>query len=288
MTRTLAGREVGRIGFGTRQLIGCTQERAVDVLRRVVALGVRHIDTADFYGGGVANDLVRRALFPYADDIALVTKVGVFHDSATGLTPAQRPEELRIGVDANLKRLGVERLAVVDLRRVDTGPRLIATGDQQVDLASQLAELIALRDDGKIGGIGLSNVNLAQLRTATPAGIACVQNVYNVCERSDEPLLEYCRRHDIAWVPFFPMGSPALPTKVAGFPAVIEIARKVGATPAQVGLAWLLAHDPSTLLIPSTTDLGHVEENAGAGEIHLDPASMIVLDGLAENLSTAV
>jgi len=287
VTGILAGRRVGRIGYGTRQLVGCDREEAVTVLRRAVELGVKHIDTADFYGAGVANERVRDALFPYQEDIALVTKVGVAYDATDGLTPAQRPEQLRIGVEANLRRLGTEQLAVVNLRRIDTGPRLIATGDQQVDLASQLAELVALRDEGKIGGIGLSNVNLKQLRTAIPAGIVCVQNVYNVCERVDEPILDECRQHDVAWVPFFPLGSPAIPSRVADYPAVLAIARALDAAPPQIGLAWLLAHDPSILLIPGTTDPRHVEENLGAADVRLDPANLAMLDGLAQAVSAA-
>lgn len=287
MTGTLAGRQVGRIGFGARQFVKCNPDRAVDVLRRAVDLGTKHIDTADFYGAGVANDRVREALFPYHDDIALATKVGVIYDPTAGLTPAQRPEQLRSAVEANLRRLGVEQLAVVYLRRVDTGPGLFATGDQKVDLASQLDELVALRDAGKIGGIGLSNVNLTQLDTALPAGISCVSNVYNACERVYEPVLDECRRHDIAWVPFFPLGSPAIPAKVAGYPEVIAMAGDLDVTPTQLGLAWLLAHDSSTLLIPGTTNPRHVEENLGAGDVQLDAANLAVLDGLAATVSAA-
>jgi len=217
-TGRLGGRRVGRVGYGARQLVqsgGSGRDNGLSVLRRAIELGVDHIDTADFYGAGVVNDLIRAALHPYTEGLAIVSKVGVAHHEELGLVPAQKPEELRAGVEANLRRLGIERLAAVNLRRVDTGPRLLATGDQQVDLDTQLAELVALRDEGKIGGIGLSNVNLVQLRGALPAGIVCVQNMYNLLEREYEPVFEECRQHDLAWVPFFPLGSPASPTHVA-------------------------------------------------------------------------
>lgn len=276
----LAGRPVGRVGYGARQLAlqAVGRDAGVELLRRAVELGVDHIDTADFYGGGVASDLIREALHPYPDDLAIVSKVGVRHDRVHGLIPAQRPEELRVSVEANVRRLATERLAMVYLRRVDTGPRLIATGNQQVDIESQLAELIELRDEGKIGGIGLSNVNLQQLRRSLPAGIVGVQNIYNFVERVYEPVFQECRLHDIAWVPFFPMGSPEAAVRVSDHPAVIEVASILGATPTQVGLAWLLAHDPRILLVPGTADLAHLEENLAAADIDLDNRTKATLD----------
>jgi len=279
-TGWLAGRPVRRVGYGVRQLAlqAPGRDAGVALLRRAVELGVDHIDTADFYGGGVASDLIRTALHPYPDGLALVSKVGVRHDEHRSLVPAQRPEELRASVEANLRRLGTERLAAVNLRRVDTGPRLIATGDQQVDIESQLAELVVLREAGKIGGIGLSNVNLQQLRRALPAGIVCVQNVYNLVERVYEPVFEECRLHDVAWVPFFPMGSPESTTRVSEHAEVIEVASVLGASPTQIGLAWLLAHDPRILLIPGTADLAHLEENVAAGDIELDARTKSTLD----------
>ena len=152
------------------------------------------------------------------------------------------------------------------------------------DLDDQLAEMVALRDEGKIGGIGLSNVTLDQLRQALPAGIACVQNAYSVLDRSAEPLLNLCKEHDIAWVPFFPLGS-AFPgiAKVTEHPEIIGTASKLGATPAQVGLAWLLAHAPNTLLIPGTSSLDHLAENIAAADVHLDSDTMDILNGLADH-----
>lgn len=287
-TATLAGHPVARIGFGAMQLAERGQLTAPDrdtalaVLRRAVELGVNHIDTADFYGAGVANELIRAALHPYADNLVLVSKVGAEHDRERGLIPAQRPEQLRAGVEANLRRLGVETLTVVNLRRGDAGSGMVVTGDQRVDLDSQLAEMVALRDEGKIGGIGLSNVDVDQLRAALPVGLACVQNSYNLLDRSSEPVLAMCREHDLAWVPFFPLGSafPGMP-KVTAHPAVIAAATALDVTPAQVGLAWLLAHDSHVLLIPGTSSPAHLADNVAAGTIDLDAETVASLDELA-------
>jgi pyridoxine 4-dehydrogenase len=287
---TLAGRHVAKIGFGAMQLAperspAPGREAAIAVLRSAAGQGVNHIDTAQFYGaGGACNELIRDALRPYPDDLLLVSKVGAEHDADRGLVPAQRPGQLRASVEENLTSLDAERLAVVNLRRLDAPPGLRAEGDQLVDLDSQLAELIALRDEGKIGGIGLSGVGPEQLERALPAGIACVQNAYSVLDRSSEPLLDLCRRHDVAWVPFFPLGS-AFPgrAKVTEHPAVVAAAASLGATPAQVGLAWLLAHYPGTLLIPGTASLAHLNENIAAGNVRLDPETVAALDGLASH-----
>ncbi|HEX3812034.1 MAG TPA: aldo/keto reductase [Mycobacteriales bacterium] len=284
----MAGCSVGRVGFGAMQLAELREQKAPDrdtavaVLRRAVELGADHIDTADFYGDGVANELIRAALHPYPDDLVLVSKVGAEHDDEKGLVSAQRPEQLRAGVESNLRRLGVERLAVVNLRRLDSGVSVEATGDQRVDMDDQLAELVALRDEGKIDGVGLSNVGLEQLRHALPAGIVCVQNLYNLLDRSGEALLDECGKHDIAWVPFFPLGSAfaGIP-KVTDEPAVIAAATALGATPAQIGLAWLLAHDPNVLLIPGTANVDHLAENMAAADIQLDAETMSTLDALA-------
>ena len=289
-TAKLAGREVARIGFGAMQLPGPgvwgpprDRQAALAVLRRAVDLGVNHIDTAHFYGDGVANGLIRAALHPYPEDLVLVSKVGAERDATGGWIPAQRPEQLRAGVEANLAALGVEQLGVVNLRLVDELPGgTPLPSDQKPDLDSQLAEMTALRDEGKIGGIGISNVTAGQLRQALPAGLACVQNAYSMLDRSGEPLLSLCQQHGVAWVPYFPLGS-AFPgiAKVTEHPAVTRAAAALDATPAQIGLAWLLAHDPGTLLIPGTSTPGHLEDNIAAGNVHLDPATMDILDGLA-------
>ncbi|MDQ2815918.1 MAG: aldo/keto reductase [Actinomycetota bacterium] len=278
----LAGRPVARVGYGVMQLADrpgrapLPAEEAIALLRRAVELGVNHFDTAQFYGAGLANDLIRSALAPYDDDIVLVSKIGADHvDAPVPLKPAQKPEELRASVEDNLASLGVEQLAVVNLRRLDIQPGLLATGDQVVSLDDQLAELVALRAEGKVEAIGLSNIRLDQLQQALPAGIACVQNAYSLLERSGEPLLDLCGREGIAWAPFFPLGSafPGRP-KVTDQAAVKATARALGVTPSQVGLAWLLQHAPNILLIPGTSSVDHLRENVAAAEIAI-PAEMI-------------
>jgi pyridoxine 4-dehydrogenase len=286
-TAVLAGRPVARIGYGAMQLPGPhvsgpprDRATALAVLRRAIELGVNHLDTAQFYGPDVANELIHAALHPYPEHLVLVSKVGAERDAHGGWIPAQRPEQLRAGVEANLRSLAVERLDVVNLRLLDAAEDG-QPGNQGIDLDSQLAEMVSLRDDGKIGGIGISNVTLDQFRQALPAGLACVQNAYSLLDRSNEPLLELCREHHVAWVPYFPLGSafPGIP-KVTEHPAVVAAATAVGATPAQVGLAWLLAHAPEVLVIPGTSSLRHLAENVATGQVHLDVDTLAVLDGL--------
>ena len=284
---TLGGRPVARIGYGAMQLPGPhvfgpprDRDAALAVLRRAVELGVTHIDTAQYYGPDVSNELIHAALHPYPEELLLVSKVGAERDEAGGWVPTPRPAQLRAGVEDNLRSLEVERVDVVNLRVLEP-EQLAAAGVEPVDFDSQLAEMVALRDEGKIGAIGVSNVTLDQLRAALPAGIACVQNAYSLLDRSGEPLLDLCRDHGVAWVPYFPLGSafPGIP-KVTEHPAVIGCARALGATPSQVGLAWLLAHDERILLIPGTSSVAHLEENVATGEVQLDTATLAVLDGL--------
>ncbi|GIM91022.1 aldo/keto reductase [Paractinoplanes toevensis] len=278
----LGEHDVLRVGFGAMQLEHGDPADAVKVLHRAVELGVDHLDTAQFYGPGTVNDLIKTALHPYAESLRIVTKVGAVTHPTERLVAAQKPAELRAQVEANLTALGTDHLAVVNLRRADQPPGITATGDQAVDLDSQLAELIALRDAGKIGGIGLSHVSLAQLRQARPAGIVCVQNLYNVLTRDHEDVLAECAAQGIAWVPFFPLGSAfdGFPS-VAGHPVVVAQAERLGITPAQAGLAWLLGHSPTTLLIPGTRDLGHLAENVAVARIELDQEATAALDALA-------
>ncbi|WP_413105121.1 aldo/keto reductase [Streptomyces sp. Inha503] len=290
-TASFAGRAVTRIGYGALQLERLHDRRgeAVALLRRAIELGVDHVDTAEFYGFGFANDVIREALRP-EDDVLVVTKVGADPDPG-GQLPlrlAQRPEQLRASVEDNLRSLGVDRLPVVNLRRLDTGPGLRPEGDQVVDLDDQLATMTALRDEGKIGAIGLSSVTLDGLRRALPAGIACVQNAYGLASRDDEDMLELCAAEDIAWVPFFPLGGafPGLP-KVTGEPAVQAVAESLGVTPSQVGLAWLLHHAPNVLLIPGTADAVHLEANMAVGEITFDAATLATLDAIESRSNEA-
>ncbi|MEU6393485.1 aldo/keto reductase [Streptomyces sp. NPDC046939] len=281
---TLAGRTVSRVGFGAMQLERLRDDRAaaVALLRRAVELGIDHVDTAHFYGHGFVNEVIAEALRP-EDDVLLVSKVGAepAHDGPLPLRLAQRPEQLRAQVEDNLKSLGLEQVPLVNLRRADTGPGLRAEGDQLVPMEDQLAVLAELRDEGKIGAIGVSNVTADQLRTALPVGVACVQNAYSLVARGDEDMLRLCLDESIAWVPYFPLGSafPGMP-KVTDEPAVVEAARGLGRTPAQTGLAWLLHHAPNVLLIPGTADPEHLRANVEAGAIALDAATLAALDAV--------
>jgi len=289
-TGTIGGRTVSRIGYGAMQLERLHAGRAaIALLRRAVELGVDHVDTAQFYGDGLVNGLIRGAFRP-EDGVVVVSKVGADPNpgGTVPLRPAQRPEELRASVEANLKTLGLDQIPVVNLRRLDAGPGLRAEGDQVVDLDDQLAVMAALRDEGKIGAIGLSSVTLDGLRQALPAGIACVQNAYSLVSRGDEEMLRLCTDEQIAWVPFFPLGGafPGMP-KVTDDLAVTTAAQSLGCTPSQAGLAWLLHHAPNVLLIPGTANTGHLEANVAAGTIALDATAMAALDA-AQSRSTDV
>ena len=262
-TALFAGRTVSRVGYGALQLERLHDRRgeATALLRRAVELGVNHVDTAEFYGFGFANAVIREALRP-EDGVLVVTKVGADPDPG-GRLPlriAQRPEQLQASVEDNLRSLGVERLPVVNLRRLDSGPGLRPKGDEVVGLDDQLAMMTALREEGKIGAIGLSSVTLDGLRRALPAGIA--------------------------WVPFFPLGGafPGLP-KVTEEPAVRAVAQSLGVTPSQVGLAWLLHHAPNVLLIPGTADTAHLEANMAASEISFAAAARAALDAVESRSS---
>ena len=282
---SIGARTVARMGYGAMQLFEApTADDAAKVLRRAVELGVNHIDTASFYGPGEVNRRIRAALAPYPDDLVIVSKVGARYtgEQPVPLAAAQKPAELRAAVEDDLRQLGLDQVPVVNLRRLDLGPGLAAEGDQIVELDDQLAEMIALRDEGKIGGIGISAVPLEVVRRALPAGIVCVQNAYSLLDRSQEATLELCKAEGIAWVPYFPLGSafPGFP-KVADNPVVAGIAGELGVTGAQVGLAWLLAHTPNTLLIPGTRSIAHLEENNGAADVNLSADALARLDAVA-------
>lgn len=280
----LGAASVSRVGYGAMQLERLCADRpaAVALVRRAVEAGVDHVDTAQFYADGSVNSVLAEALRP-GDGVVVVTKVGAESnpDGPLPIRAAQRPEQLRAAVQDNLRTLGMEQLPVVNLRRLDHGPGLRAHGDQVVDLEDQLAEMDAMRTEGLIGAVGLSSVTLDGLRRAMPIGVVCVQNSYSLVAREDEDMLAWCRRHDVAWVPYFPLGGsfPGLP-KVADEPAVMAAAQRLGVSTAQVGLAWLLAHDPHVLLIPGTADPEHLEANLAAGSIELDDATMMALDAV--------
>jgi len=276
-TVLLVQHPVRRMGFGAMQLpgpgvFGPPKDRAValDVIRRAVEAGVNHIDTAQFYGPDVANELLHEALYPYPDDLVLVSKVGAARNDKGEWIGAQRPEDLRGGVEANLRSLELDQIPVVNLRRHP---------ESDVPFADQLEEMIALRDEGLIAGIGLSNATLEQYSEARArTEVACVQNAYNLADRSDQAVFDACQADGVPYVPFFPLGSAFHPENpVLGAPAVKETAARLGATPAQVALAWLLHLGPNVLLIPGTSSLKHLDENLAAGELVLDQAAVDVL-----------
>ncbi|MFG1922255.1 aldo/keto reductase [Cryptosporangium sp. NPDC048952] len=264
-TGSLGDLTVSRIGFGAMRLerLRADRDAAIAVLRRARELGADHVDTAQFYGDGFVNELIRDAYDP-SDGVVVVSKIGAerLPGAPVPLRAAQKPAELRASVEDNLRSLGIDSIPVVNLRRMDRAPGITATGDQVVDVEHQLAEMTALREEGKIGAIGLSGVSLDVLRRALPAGIVCVQNAYSVVSREDEDLLQLCTEQGIAWVPFFPLGGavPGRP-RVDDDPEHVARARELGVTPAQYALGWLLGHAPNILLIPGTASLPHLEEN---------------------------
>jgi pyridoxine 4-dehydrogenase len=273
----LGGRTVRRMGFGAMQLpgpgvFGPPKDRstAVLILRRATAAGVNHVDTAQFYGPDVANDLIREALHPYPADLVLVSKVGATRDDTGGWIGAQRPEELRQGIEANLASLGLEQVPVVNLRRHP---------GSDVPFDEQVAAMVAFRDEGLIGGVGLSTVTLDEYRAAREVTtVACVQNAYSVADRSGQDVFDACRADGVPYVPYFPLGSAFMPDKpVLSHPAVTRTASRLGATPAQVALAWLLHVSPNVLLIPGTSSLSHLDENLAAVDVDLDEDDLTAL-----------
>jgi pyridoxine 4-dehydrogenase len=263
---------VSRVGFGAMQLPGPgvfgpprDRDEALAVLRRAVELGVDHIDTSQYYGPDVANELIREALHPYPASLALVSKVGARRDESGGWLRYDEPDQLRRGIEDNLRSLGVGQLAAVNLRLMDD-----ATPGQRFD--DQLAAMVQARDDGLIGGVGLSNVTLEHLVHAlglTP--IACVQNPLNLVDRASMPVLQECTSRGVAFVPFFPLGSGfAEVNPVLGNEHVLSNARRLGVTPAQVALAWVLSLAPNVLLIPGTSSVRHLEQNLAVAGIELD------------------
>ncbi|MGH3632601.1 oxidoreductase [Mycobacterium sp.] len=268
----LGGVSVARIGFGAMQLPGPgvfgpprDRDQALAVLRRAVESGVDHIDTAQFYGPDVANELIREALYPYPENLALVSKVGARRDDRGGWLPVVDHDDLRRDIEANLRTLGVDRLAAVNLRLMDG-----ELPDDRFD--DRLSVMIAARDEGLIDGIGLSNVTYEHLlRALEQTDIACVQNAFNLLDRSSAPVLQECAARGIAFVPFFPLGSAFSPDNpVLGNELVQQAAARLSSTAAQVALAWTLSVAPNVLLIPGTSSVRHLEENLAVADIELD------------------
>lgn len=264
-TFTIGGEfTVNRLGFGSMQLTGegvwgdpKDPDEAVRVLRRAVELGVNFIDTADSYGPFVAEKLIKKALHPYADDIVIATKAGLTRSGPGDWRPVGRPEYLRQQAELSLRHLGLERIPLYQLHRID----------EQVPLADQLGELVLLQDEGKIGHIGLSEVSVDQLKQAQQiATIVTVQNLYNLSNRSAEPLLRYSEANGIGFIPWFPLATGEL----AGDASPLQqIAKRRSATPSQLALAWLLHNSPVLLPIPGTSTVAHLEDNIAAASIGL-------------------
>lgn len=287
-TFPLGSFHVGRVGFGAMQLPGPgvfgpprDRDQALAVLRRAIELGINHIDTAQFYGPDVANELIREALHPYPSDLALVTKVGGARDDTGGWIPAQEPDQLRASLEENLRTLDTDKLAAANLRVFDNeaDPNTPARVDREL-FDRQLSAMIKARDEGLIGGIGLSSIGIEHLQIASDrTEIVCVQNAYNLVDRTSQPVLDACVAHDIAFVPFFPLGSAFAPDNpVLGNPVIRRAAEELGRTPAQIGLAWTLSVAPNVLLIPGTSSVQHLEENTVVADIELDDDTRTQLD----------
>lgn len=273
----LGDRQVKRIGYGAMQLAGPgvfgppkDPQMCIRVLREAVAAGVNHIDTSDFYGPHVTNKLIKEALHPYVDDLCIVTKVGARRDDKGNWLPAFSPKELTQAVEDNLRHLGLDVLDVVNLRSM-FDPHQPAEGP----LEEPLTVLAELKARGLIRHIGLSHVTARQVADAqkiTP--VACVQNHYNLAHRQDDSLLDSLAAQGIPLVPYFPLGGFS-PLQSA---ALDDVASRLGATPMQVALAWLLQRSPNILLIPGTSSLGHLQENLAAAQVQLSPADISQLE----------
>jgi pyridoxine 4-dehydrogenase len=288
-TFPLGSFHVGRVGYGAMQLPGPgvlgpprDHDEAIAVLRRAIELGINHIDTAQFYGPNVSNELIREALHPYPDDLALVSKVGARRDDAGNWNSAQQPDDLRADIEANLATLGTDRLAAVNLRIHAGDPSAVGPVDREL-FDRQLDAMIKARDEGLIGGIGLSSISVDHLRIALDrTEIVCVQNAYNLVDRTSQPVLDACIEHDIAFVPFFPLGSAfTADNPVLGNPVIRRTAEQTGHTPAQIALAWTLSVAPNVLLIPGTSSVRHLEENTAVADIELDDETRTQLDDAA-------
>jgi aryl-alcohol dehydrogenase-like predicted oxidoreductase len=281
-TSHLGDKPINRIGFGAMQLAGPgvfgpprDPDEARAVLRRAIELGVDHIDTSQYYGPDVVNELIHDALYPYPEDLKLVTKVGGRRDDTGAWLPALSPAELRAGVEDNLRTLQIQRIDLVNLRLMDEN-------NSEGRLPEQLGVLEDLRREGKLDLIGISNATAGTVRRALElVDIACVQNPYSVVNRAAEDELQLCEERGLAFVPFFPLGSAFAggPGLLAADPVIAEVAARRQATPAQIALAWLLHRSERILLIPGTGSVRHLEENMAAGDIELDERDMLQLEG---------
>ena len=280
-TFEFAGRPVRRLGYGAMQLAGPgvfgppkDHDAAIAVLREAVASGVNHIDTSDFYGPHITNQIIREALHPYQDDLVIVTKLGAVRGDDGAWLPAMEPEDLRRGVHDNLRNLGLDTLDVVNVRIMGN---IHAPAEGSIE--KQVTALAELQREGLVRHIGLSNVTAAQIAEAQGiAKIVCVQNHYNLVHREDDTLVDELASQGIAYVPFFPLGgfSPIQSSVLS------TVAQTIGATPMQVALAWLLHRSPNILLIPGTSSVTHLRENLQAGQLNLSDAVLAELDAISQ------
>ena len=277
---SLGDRSVKRLGYGAMQLAGPgvfgppkDRDAALAVLREAVALGINHIDTSDYYGPHVTNQIIREALYPYSDDLTIVTKIGARRGADGSWLPAFSGPELTQAVHDNLRNLGLDALDVINLRAI-FGVEAPTEGS----IEEQMTVLADLQRQGLVRHIGLSNVTTAQIAEARAiAPIVCVQNMYNIVHRSDDALIDDLERNGIAYVPFFPLGgfSPLQSSKLS------NVASRLGATPTQVALAWLLNRSPNVLLIPGTSSVAHLRENVAAAALDLPDEMVRTLDSIA-------
>ncbi|RWD68235.1 aldo/keto reductase family oxidoreductase [Mesorhizobium sp.] len=280
-TYKLGDRPVRRLGYGAMQLAGKgvfgppkDHDAAIAVLREAVAQGVNHIDTSDYYGPYVTNKLIREALSPYPDDLTIVTKIGARRGEDASWLPAFTADELEQAVHDNLRNLGLEVMDVVNLRIM-----FGVHGPAEGSIEAQVTKLAELQRKGLVRHIGLSNVTRAQIAEGRKiCDIVCVQNQYNLAHRDDDALIDELAREGIAYVPFFPLGgfSPLQSSTLS------DVADRLGATPMQVALAWLLQRSPNILLIPGTSSVAHLRENLAAAELELSADVLNELDGVAK------
>lgn len=276
----IGDRSVNRMGYGAMQLAGPgvfgppkDPKAAIAVLREALALGVNHIDTSDFYGPHITNQLIREALHPYSDDLVIVTKVGAQRGEDASWNPAQSPDELIKAVHDNLRNLGLEVLDAVNLR---AWGNMHSPGEESIE--EQFTALAELQRQGLIRHLGLSNVTAAQVKQAQSiADVVCVQNHYNLSHRDDEQLIADLGKQGIAYVPFFPLGgfTPLQSDVLSG------VAKRMDASPLLVALAWLLQRAPNILLIPGTSSVAHLRENLTASELKIPPQMLAELDAVA-------
>jgi aryl-alcohol dehydrogenase-like predicted oxidoreductase len=285
-TFPLGDRVVNRLGYGAMQLAGPgvfgppkDRDQAIKVLREAVASGVNHIDTSDFYGPHVTNEIIREALHPYPEDLVIVTKIGARRGPDASWNPAMSPADLKSAVEDNLRNLALDVLEVVNLRLKGA-----IHGPAEGSIEAPLTVLADLQRQELVRHIGLSNATSTQIEEGRGiCEIVCVQNLYNVAHREDDTLIDDLARSGVAYVPFFPLGgfTPLQATELN------EVAAQLGATPMQVALAWLLERAPNILLIPGTSSLEHLRENLGAASLKLPADALNALDGIAKNAAPA-